>query len=111
MLEMWELRARDDARFSTFSWRTRIALHHKRLDFVIRPVAVSDKAAIAFSGQAKVPIVKIDDRVVADSWKIAVFHHPLVNSGVPGLNAAVAPLWQALVDRGVEAALVGHDHA
>jgi glutathione S-transferase len=73
MLEMWELRGRDDARFSTFSWRTRMALHHKGLDFVVRPVAVSDKAAVAFSGQSKVPILKVDDQVVSDSWKIAVF--------------------------------------
>ena len=42
---------------------------------------------------------------------LAFFHHPLVSSGVPGVNAAVAPLWQALVDHGVDVALVGHDHA
>ena len=42
---------------------------------------------------------------------LAFFHHPLVSSGVPGLNAAIGPLWQALVDYGVDAALVGHDHA
>ena len=62
----------DDCRFSTFSWRTRLALHHKGLAFVLHPVAVSDKAAIAFSGQAKVPILKHDDHVVTDSWAIAV---------------------------------------
>jgi acid phosphatase type 7 len=27
------------------------------------------------------------------------------------VNTAVAPLWQALVDHGVDVALVGHDHA
>jgi hypothetical protein len=42
---------------------------------------------------------------------LAFFHHPLVSSGIPGLNAAIGPLWQALVDYGVDAALVGHDHA
>lgn len=73
MLEMWELCGRDDARFSTFSWRTRMALHHKGLDFRVNPVAVSDKAAVAFSGQPKVPIVRVDDRIVSDSWTIAVF--------------------------------------
>ena len=73
MLEMWELRGRDNARFSTFSWRTRMALHHKRLDFEIHPVAVSDKAAVAFSGQPKVPIIRADNRIVSDSWAIAVF--------------------------------------
>ena len=42
---------------------------------------------------------------------LAFFHHPLQSSGVPGVTKAVAPLWQALADHGVEAALVGHDHA
>jgi glutathione S-transferase len=73
MLELWELGGRDDCRFSTFSWRTRLALHHKGLAFAVRPVAVSDKAAISFSGQGKVPIVKHDDRVIADSWAIALY--------------------------------------
>jgi glutathione S-transferase len=71
MLELWELGGRSDCRYSTFSWRTRLALHHKGLAFVVRTVAVSDKAATAFSGQAKVPILKHDDRVVTDSWAIA----------------------------------------
>lgn len=73
MLEMWELCGRDNARFSTFSWRTRLALHHKRLDFKVHPVAVSDKEAVAFSGQPKVPIIKVGDKVISDSWAIAVF--------------------------------------
>jgi glutathione S-transferase len=71
MLELWELGGLNDCRFSTFSWRTRLALYHKRLPFVVYPVAVSDKTAIAFSGQGKVPILKHDDRVVTDSWAIA----------------------------------------
>jgi len=71
MLELWELGGRRDCRYSTFSWRTRLALHHKRLAFVVHPVAVSDKAATAFSGQGKVPILRHDDSVVTDSWAIA----------------------------------------
>jgi glutathione S-transferase len=73
MLELWELGGRDDCRFSTFSWRTRLALHHKGLTFATRPVAVSDKAAIGFSGQSKVPILNHDGRVVTDSWAIALY--------------------------------------
>jgi glutathione S-transferase len=73
MLELWELGGRRDCRFSTFSWRTRLALHHKRLAFVVHPVAVSDKVAIAFSGQGKVPILKHGDHVVTDSWAIACY--------------------------------------
>ena len=33
MLELWELGGQDDCRFSTYSWRTRLALHHKGLTF------------------------------------------------------------------------------
>ncbi|MGZ5811647.1 MAG: glutathione S-transferase N-terminal domain-containing protein [Xanthobacteraceae bacterium] len=72
MLELWELGGRDDCRFSTFSWRTRLALHHKGLPFAVHPVAVSDKAAIGFSGQSKVPILKHDGHVIPDSWAIAL---------------------------------------
>jgi len=73
MLELWELGGRDDCRFSTFSWRTRLALHHKGLPFAVHPVAVSDKAAIGFSGQNKVPILKHDGHVIPDSWAIALY--------------------------------------
>ena len=73
MLELWELEGRGGCRFSTFSWRTRLALHHKGLAFESHPVAVSDKAAVAFSGQNKVPILRHDDRVVIDSWAIALY--------------------------------------
>jgi glutathione S-transferase len=73
MLELWELGGRGDCRFSTFSWRTRLALHHKGLAFALHPVSISDKAAIAFSGQDKVPILKHSDRVISDSWAIALY--------------------------------------
>lgn len=73
MLELWELGGRDNCRFSTFSWRTRLALHHKGLPFAAHPVAVSDKAAIGFSGQSKVPILKHDGHVIPNSWAIALY--------------------------------------
>ena len=73
MLELWELGGRDDCRFSTFSWRTRLALHHKGLSFAVHPVAVSDKASVGFSGQGKVPILKHDGRVIPNSWAIALY--------------------------------------
>ena len=73
MLDLWELSGRGDCRFSTFAWRTRLALHHKGLSFAVHPVSVSDKAAIRFSGQGKVPILKNGEHVVCDSWTIAVY--------------------------------------
>ena len=68
---LYELGGKEGQRYSQFSWRTRLALAHKGLDFDTVPVAVSDKAAIAFSGQTKVPILKDGETVVSDSWKIA----------------------------------------
>jgi glutathione S-transferase len=50
-----------------------MALAHKGLAFDTVPVRVSDKAAIAFSDQDKVPILKDGDIVVSDSWKIAEY--------------------------------------
>lgn len=71
MITLWELGGKDGRRYSLFSWRTRMALRHKRLDFNTVPVRMSDKAAIAFSGGKTVPIVKDGETVVRDSWKIA----------------------------------------
>jgi hypothetical protein len=41
---------------------------------------------------------------------LAYWHHPLVSSGLPVFNSAVQPLYQALVDGGVDLLLTGHDH-
>ena len=71
MITLWELGGRDGRRYSLFSWRTRMALRHKQLEFETQPVCMSDKAAIAFSGGKTVPIVKEGETVVRDSWKIA----------------------------------------
>jgi glutathione S-transferase len=73
MIELWELGGKNDCRYSTFSWRTRLALLHKGLAFEVHPVSVADKGAIRFSGQDLVPIIRDGDRIVSDSWKIACF--------------------------------------
>lgn len=72
-LTLYELGGLDDVRYSQFSWRAKMALAHKGLNFDTIPVRVSDKAVIAFSNQNKVPILKIGDHVVSDSWAIAEY--------------------------------------
>ncbi len=72
-IELHELGGREGKRYSLFSWRTRLALAHKGLAFESRPVKVTDKAAIAFSGQKRVPIIRHGDEVVFDSWRIAEY--------------------------------------
>ena len=73
MIALYELKGKADRRYSLFSWRARMALRHKGLDFETRPVLLSDKTAIEFSGGKTVPVLKDKDTVVRDSWKIAEY--------------------------------------
>src|SRR3954453_5567160 len=95
MLELWELQGEKDCRYSTFAWRTRLALLHKQLPFKIHPIHVTDKEAIGFSGQGKVPVLRHDDEVVCDSWTIATYlerkfpNGPSLFGGVVGENISL----------------------
>jgi glutathione S-transferase len=73
MIALWELKGKGERPYSLFSWRARMALRHKGLPFESKPVAMSDKAAIAFSGGKTVPVIKDGETVVRDSWKIAEY--------------------------------------
>jgi len=73
VIQLWELKGKDGRRYSLFSWRTKLALKHKGLQWESTPVLMSDKQAIAFSGGKTVPIIKDGDTVVRDSWKIAEY--------------------------------------
>jgi glutathione S-transferase len=73
VIDLWELKGKDGRRYSMFSWRTKMALKHKGLEYESQPLLMSDKAAIAFSGGKTVPIIKDGDRVVRDSWAIAEY--------------------------------------
>ena len=71
MITLYELKGSGGRYYSLFSWRTRMALAHKGLQFESHAVPMSDKAAIAFSGGKTVPILRDGEAVVRDSWKIA----------------------------------------
>jgi glutathione S-transferase len=73
MILLYELQGKENRRYSLFSWRTRMALRHKGLGFETVPVRLSDKEAIAFSGGKTVPVIKDEQTVVRDSWKIAEY--------------------------------------
>jgi len=73
MITLWELKGRDGRRYSAYSWRTKMALKHKGLEFESRPVLMGDKDAIAFSGGKTVPIIRDGEKVVRDSWAIAEY--------------------------------------
>ncbi len=71
---MHDLAGADPAlRFSPYCWRTRMALAHKGLAVETIPWRFTDKAALAFSGQGRVPVIRDGDRVVSDSWAIAEY--------------------------------------
>jgi len=110
MITLWELKGREDRRYSVFSWRARLALRHKGLEFESQPVLLSDKKAIEFSGGKTVPVIRDGERVVRDSWKIAEHlearyaERPTLFGGPIGQGLALA--WNAWVDRVVVPAMM-----
>lgn len=93
-MKLYELGGLNGRHYSSFSWRTRMALAHKGIAFESCAVRISDKAAIAFSGQGKVPIIDDGGTVVSDSWKIAEYLEkqypdaPSLFGGAIGLGTA-----------------------
>lgn len=73
-LQLYDLAgAEPERRFSPYCWRTKLALMHKGLPFDTMPWRFTDKDALAFSGQGRVPVLLDGDRVVFDSWTIATY--------------------------------------
>jgi glutathione S-transferase len=73
-LKMYDLAGADPhVRFSPYCWRVRMALAHKGLGVETIPWRYSEKDKIAFSGQGQVPVLIDGDKIVNDSWKIALY--------------------------------------
>ena len=73
-LQLYDLAgAEPERRFSPYCWRTKLALMHKGLAFETIPWRFTEKDAIAFSGQGRVPVLLDGDRVVFNSWTIATY--------------------------------------
>lgn len=62
--------AEDDRRFSPPCWQVKMALKHKGLDAEEKPWRFTEKEAIAFSKQGKVPVLVDGEKTVTDSWEI-----------------------------------------
>jgi glutathione S-transferase len=103
MITLWELKGKGGRRYSAYSWRTKMALTHKGLPFESRPVLLSDKAAIAFSGGKTVPVIKDGETVVRDSWKIAEYledNYPQASTLFGGaIGRGVTQAFNTWVDR------------
>jgi glutathione S-transferase len=65
--------AEADRRFSPYCWRIHLALLHKQIVFETVAWRFTDKAAIAFAGSDKVPVLKDGETAVHDSTRIAVY--------------------------------------
>jgi glutathione S-transferase len=62
--------AEDDRRFSPPCWQVKMALKHKGLAVETIPWRFTEKDAVAFSGQGRVPVLIDGDKTVFDSWEI-----------------------------------------
>lgn len=93
--------AEEDRRFSPFCWRVKMALTHKGLHFDETPWRFTETDRLAFSGQARVPVI-VDEpsencsvgaqtEIVSDSWEIAKY----LDATYPGIP---------LIPEGTEAA-------
>lgn len=72
MLKLYDLAGvEDERRFSPFCWRVKMALQHKGLEGEEIPWRLTEKEAIAFSGQKLVPVLVDGDKTLSDSWEIA----------------------------------------
>jgi glutathione S-transferase len=70
---LYDLAGRDESfRFSPYCWRSRLALAHKGLDYETASWRLHDKAALEFSGQGRVPVLRDGASSNHDSWAIAV---------------------------------------
>ncbi len=73
-MKLYELAAQDNDRlFSPYCWRTRMALAHKGLSHETIPWRFTEKEAIAFSGQDRVPVLVDGEKTISDSWTIAQY--------------------------------------
>lgn len=98
-----------DLRFSPYCWRTRMALAHKGLPVETIPWRFTEKDAIAFSGQGRVPVIRDGDTVVSDSWAIAEYleeHYPTPTLFGGAMGRAHARFINAWADGVLGAAIV-----
>ena len=71
-IRLYDLAGADErVRFSPNCWRVRLALAQKELPVDTVAWRLTEKEAIAFSGQGKVPVLVDGEKCIVDSWAIA----------------------------------------
>jgi glutathione S-transferase len=108
-LVLYERLCADDRRPSPYCWRARLALAHKDLAPEVRALKFTEAGKLAFSGQAKVPVLLDGQSVIHDSWAIACHledsypEAPTLFDG-PG-GRALTRMFNHWVDHGLQKAL------
>ncbi|MFT7223491.1 MAG: glutathione S-transferase [Cellvibrionaceae bacterium] len=72
---LFELTAKDiNRKFSPHSWKSHLALNHKKITFESQPVQYHQyPETLKFVDYSLLPVLKDGDEVVTDSWNIAVY--------------------------------------
>jgi glutathione S-transferase len=75
MIQLYDLATKyPNIRFSPFCWRIKYALAHKELSWEEIPIrALTEKNLLPTPNEGKVPVLVDDDKVVFDSWDIALY--------------------------------------
>ncbi|WP_075996011.1 glutathione S-transferase family protein [Salaquimonas pukyongi] len=72
-IKLYELAGKDTSRpFSPHCWKARMALAHKQLEYETVPVGFTEVPDIENGGQGIVPVIRHGERVIADSFQIAL---------------------------------------
>lgn len=104
-----------DLRFSPYCWRIRFALAHKGLPVETIPWRFTEREALAFSGQGRVPVIQDNGKTVFDSWSIAeyledAYPTPTLFGGAGGkAHAAFINAWADSIMTGGIARLIVRD--
>jgi len=70
-IELFEICGTErDRVFSPYCWTIRYALNHKGLPHDTVPIRFTEKEKIEFSGQPLVPVLRADNTVIHESWRI-----------------------------------------
>lgn len=73
-IKLYELVGTDASRpFSPHCWKVRMALAHKRLEHEIVPVRFTEIPEIENGGQTTVPLIRHGEKLISDSFQIALY--------------------------------------
>ena len=70
---LYDLSGKNNVRFSPPCWNVKLCLINNNIDFDTIPIRFTEKNKLSFSNQTLVPIIKYNEEVIFDSWKIFVW--------------------------------------